>query len=402
MRTTLPIVLLFLACLAPCNAKLSPLATQPDWSQLDQFQRTITRTEFSGLLDRIYAPQGASVNVITITPKAARIRTAPSQAPYILQFASDASSAKPAPRFWRGRSEIPRASGKPLAGLKLAIDPGHIGGKWSKMEERWFQIGKAKPVVEGDMTLRVAKLLVPRLKALGAEVWLTRSGSEPLTTRRPAQLRKAAAASLRDKGDKVTSRSIAKESERLFYRASEIRRRASLVNDTIRPDLVLCLHFNAEAWGNPAKPSLVAKNHLHFLVTGAWSRKELEYEDQRYEMLVKLLNRSFPEESAVTKSLAKTTAAATKLPPYIYTGDSAVRIGESDYIWGRNLLANRLFRCPVVYAEPYVMNSHTVHQRIQAGDYEGRKSVAGASRPSIYREYADAITSGLVDYYGKR
>ena len=200
----------------------------------------------------------------------------------------------------------------------------------------------------------------------------------------------------------MTSRSIAKESERLFYRASEIRRRASLVNDTIRPDLVLCLHFNAEAWGNPAKPSLVAKNHLHFLVTGAWSRKELEYEDQRYEMLVKLLNRSFPEETAVTKSLAKTTAAATKLPPYIYTGDSAVRIGESDYIWGRNLLANRLFRCPVVYAEPYVMNSHTVHQRIQAGDYEGRKSVAGATRPSIYREYADAITSGLVDYYGKR
>jgi N-acetylmuramoyl-L-alanine amidase len=297
--------------------------------------------------------------------------------------------------------QIPKESGKPLAGLKIAIDPGHIGGKWAKMEERWFQIGNSAPVMEGDMTLRVAKLLVPRLKALGAQVSLTRSGSEPLTSRRPADLRKAAVESLREKGDKATSFAVTKESERLFYRTSEIRRRAVLVNDSIRPDLVLALHFNAEPWGNPAKPSLVSKNHAHFLVTGGWSKKELQYEDQRFEMLVKLLNRSHAEEVAVSRALAKSTLAAAKLPPYIYQGDT-VRIHGSDYIWARNLLANRLFECPVIYAEPYVMNSREVFQRVQAGDYEGKKKVAGALRPSIYREYADAITAGLVNYYSQR
>jgi N-acetylmuramoyl-L-alanine amidase len=401
MRHYLAAASLFFACLHPgMAAKLSPLANVPDWSQLDKFQQTISREEFTRLLANTYAPHGASAGVITITPTTARIETSRGKPPYVLKFSS--SSAKPVPRFWRARGEIAPQPGKPLAGLRIAIDPGHIGGKWAKMEERWFQIANNKPVVEGDMTLRVAKLLVQRLKALGADVWLTRPASEPLTNRRPAQLRKEAAAALRDKGEAVNARSVARESERLFYRTSEIRRRATLVNDSIRPDLVLCLHFNAEEWGNPAKPSLVSKNHLHFLITGAWSAKELAYDDQRFEMLVKLLNRTYPEEVAVTKSLVKTMSSATKLPPFIYHGKTAVRIGASDYIWGRNLLANRLFQCPVIYVEPYVMNSRDVHARIQAGDYEGKKKIAGATRQSIYREYADSVVAGLVDYYGKR
>ncbi|MEI8293466.1 MAG: N-acetylmuramoyl-L-alanine amidase [bacterium] len=401
MRKYLAAPLLFLACLQlGFAAKLSPLAEAPNWSQLDKFQNTITREEFTRLLNNVYAPNGAAADFITITPNAARIRTSTGRPPYILKFAG--ASANPTPRFWRPRSDISTESGKPLAGLRIAIDPGHIGGKWAQMEERWFQIGKNKPVVEGDMTLRVAKLLRQRLKSLGAEVWLTRSGSEPLTKIRPAQLSKQAAASLHDKGESVTPRGVTEESERLFYRTGEIRRRATLVNNSIRPDIVLCLHFNAEDWGNPAKPSLVSKNHLHFLITGGWIAKELAYDDQRFEMLVKLLNRTYPEEVAVTKSLVKSMASATKLPPFIYHGKTAVRIGDNDYIWGRNLLANRLFQCPVVYVEPYVMNSRDVHARVQAGDYEGKKKVAGVVRPSIYREYADSVSTGLVDYYRQR
>ena len=396
------IPLLILFCLAgllqPAFAKTTPLGNRPDWSKLDKFQDTITRERFIDLLGRIYAPGDAAVGVIAVTPAMAKIQTAPGKPPYLLRFAK--APAAP-PRYWRPRSAIPKDSGKPLAGVKITIDPGHIGGKWAKMEERWFQIGNSKPVTEGDMTLRVAKLVKPRLEALGAQVTLTRSGSEPITSRRPEGLRKVAVESLREKGDKATKFANTKESERLFYRTAEIRRRAVLVNDSLKPDLVLALHFNAEAWGNPAKPSLVTKNHAHFLVTGGWSKKELSYEDQRYEMLVKLLNGSHDEEVAASKALAKTTLAATGLPPYIYQGGQ-VRIPGSDYIWARNLLANRLFECPVVYAEPYVMNSREVFQRIQAGDYEGKKKIAGALRKSIYREYADAIVEGLVKHYGQR
>ena len=43
------------------------------------------------------------------------------------------------------------------------------------MEERWFQVGDSKPVQEGDLTLRVSRLLATRLRDLGAKVSFVRS-----------------------------------------------------------------------------------------------------------------------------------------------------------------------------------------------------------------------------------
>ena len=79
-------------------------------------------------------------------------------------------------------------SGRELAGVKIALDPGHIGGTWAQMEERWFQVGDSKPIQEGDMTLLVAKLLVPKLQKLGAKVSLVRDKTEPVTSKRPNDL----------------------------------------------------------------------------------------------------------------------------------------------------------------------------------------------------------------------
>jgi hypothetical protein len=95
-------------------------------------------------------------------------------------------------------------------------------------------------------------------------------------------------------------------------------------------------------------------------------------------------------------------AKDTGLPPYVYLEPNAVRVNDNPYIYARNLLANRLFVCPVVYVEPYVMNSRAAFARIQAGDYEGRRKFGGVLRKSIYREYADSVVDGLVAYYSSR
>jgi N-acetylmuramoyl-L-alanine amidase len=385
------------------NAALSPLAPQPDWSKLDAFQETITRQDFVSLLDRVYAPGGVWKETIAIRDDAAVIATRPGQPPFVLRFAPSNELVKSIPAYWRARARLPAEEpGKPLLGLRIALDPGHIGGYWARMEERWFQIGDLPPVTEGDMTLAVAEILVPRLESLGAQVFLTREKPIPSTSLSPSQLRDAAGASLADKGAPADEESLRKESERLFYRVAEIRRRAKRINEIIRPDVVVCLHFNAEPWGDATKPQLVDQNHLHFLVAGALSRQELAYEDQRYDMLVKLLNRSFLEELALTNVMSQKMAAATGLPPYFYRDGTAIRVNANPYVWARNLLANRLFACPVVYIEPYVMNSRLVFARIQAGDYEGRRDFGGAMRKSIYREYADAVAEGIVAYYSRR
>jgi len=189
------------------------------------------------------------------------------------------------------------------------------------------------------------------------------------------------------------------EKELLFYRNSEIRERAELVNERIRPDLVLCLHFNAEAWNEPTKPTLVDHNHLHLLVNGAYLPPELEFDDVRFEMLQRLLSRTHEAEIGLAEQLAVTMARRTQLPPYQYTTENVTRAGTTGYVYLRNLLATRLYQAPVIYFEPYVMNSDEVFWRVEEGDYEGLRNVNGTDRPSIYREYADGIVDGLVEYY---
>ena len=388
-------------------ASLSPLASAPDWKKLEQFRKTIAHDEFVQLLDTVYAPGGAAKSVIEVMPEAVRIQT--SNGNISLDFAHG-NAGRP-PRYWTPASARKPAA-RPLAGVSIALDPGHIGGEWAKLEERWFQIGEqTQPVTEGDMTLRVAKLLAPRLEALGADVTFVRQHTEPVTNLRPADLRDAAAEDLKKQGlqfihqkyngaaDPLKFSSIDWTSELLFYRTAEIRRRAQLVNRKLQPDLVLCLHFNAESWGDPDHPALVEKNHMHLLVNGSYNNRELAQEDVLFEMLLKLLNRSASEELPAAERIATALAQATGLPPYEYTNGNAHRVGTTSYVWARNLLANRLYACPVVYIEPYVMNSPAVWRRVQLGDYQGEKNVDGAMRKSIYREYADAVAGGLADYY---
>jgi N-acetylmuramoyl-L-alanine amidase len=390
VRISLALLILALAAHAQ---RLTPLAERPDWSSLDKFQGTITKEEFTRLLTQVYAPRDAWQGTFTIAGDHATVATDEGEPPFRLEFATDAASAKPIPRYWQPRNS--------LRGLRIALDPGHLGGEWAKMEERWFQIGSNKPVTEGDMVLYVAKLLKKELEQRGASVSLTRSGSKPATNLRPEKLRNAAIKSLRDQGRAVNPASIKSESERLFYRTAEIRARAKKVNNQLKPDLVLALHFNAESWGNPVRPTLTGVNHLHLLVSGCYSARELSYEDQRFDLMVKLLNRSFDKEVSVSRAVARSMARATGLPPYTYTSDSAINVGDSPYIWARNLLANRLFECPVIYLEPYVMNNREVHDRVQLGDYRGRRNINGTPRESIYREYVRGVVEGLEAYYGQ-
>jgi hypothetical protein len=388
--------------------KLSPLAPPPDWSQLEQYQRTITRQDFTRLLEEVYAPKNAAAEFVKIHAGMVEVkRSTQPERWFTLHFAENSSTAKPVPRYWQpaAKAAVSATAEKPLAGLHIAIDPGHIGGKWAQMEERWFQINGSNPVMEGEMTLRVAELIAPKLRELGAEVSLVRNSLEPLTADRPEKLRQRAESELKRQGilliregydgpnDPLKQNSIQWQSELLFYRVSEIRKRAAVVNQQLKPDLTLCLHFNAEAWGDPLQPSLTANNHLHLLINGNYSAGELAYEDIRFDMLRKLLSRSFDNELAISEKVAVALAAETGLPPYQYPGENARLVGRTPYVWTRNLLANR------IYLEPYVMNSQEVFDHIQLGDYEGEKEVNGRLRKSIYHEYADGVVKGLQDYW---
>jgi hypothetical protein len=392
------------------------LGSKPKWSLLEHYQETITHDEFAHLVYDVFCPHGFAPDLFEVNTDTARIlMNRESRKFFTLRFAESNAARNPVPRLWHPAKSLPSAkANKPLSGLRIALDPGHLGGEWAKMEERWFQVGGTQPVQEGDLTLKVARLLAPRLRELGAKVFFVRNGNEPVTAKRPDDFRELARkilikngvpqprADVLDPNDPEKEQTIRWQSEILFYRYSEIRRRAALVNFKLHPDVVLCLHFNAEGWGDPNNPTLTDINHFHLLVNGSYLQPELEFDDERFEMIRRLLSRAYDEELPLADTIATAMARETQLPAYEYpTTNSTTKVGTSRYVYARNLLATRLYRCPVVYCEPYVMNSKDAFARIQAGDYEGTRNVNGSERKSIFREYADSVADGLIEYYSK-
>jgi len=390
---------------------LSPLAEAPMWSEFAAMQESVTREEFERLLRDVYAPGNAARELIIIEPDHASIvQQLGRPERLVLKFAKDAASVRPSPRFWRTRKEIGAVPpNRPLQGMRIALDPGHLGGDWGRMEGRWFQMGDGTlPVMEGSLTLQTAEHLAKQLTALGAEVLWVRRSLGPTSSLRPADFfpiardllavqgitePRATYESFDDPGRKDT---LQNQAELLFYRMAEIRHRARVVNEQLKPDLVLCLHFNAEAWGRDAEPDFVPRNHFHVLVNGAYSASELRLDDNRHDMLLRLLGGMTEEEQRVATRVAEVFSKASALPPWVYTRNIAVPVNGNPYVWARNLLANRLYRCPVVFMEPYVMNSRELWERVQVGDYEGERVVAGSLRKSVCREYADALAKGLA------
>jgi hypothetical protein len=257
----------------------------------------------------------------------------------------------------------------------------------------------------------VANLLKPRLEALGARVSLVRNTEAPVTTSKPEDFKALAREVLKEAGisepleaytdpqDEARILTVQWQAEKLFYRVSEIRARAVKVNQDLKPDLVLCLHLNAEPWGNPAQPALVQSNHFHLLVNGCYSADELSTEDVRFDMLQRLFGRVHEEELAMADVVATAMTDKTKLPAYVYQHDNARRVSANPAVFARNLLANHLYHCPVLYFEPYVMNDELTYQRLLLGHYQGRTLLQGQLVTSPLEDYTRGVVQGLVDYY---
>src|SRR5207244_5123453 len=349
VRTQLALLALSLSIFAPAShaaENLGILGAHPKWGVLENYQETITHDDSTRLIRDVYCTHGLAPDLIEINEKTAQIlMNRKTQKFFTLRIAGDDASRNPVPRLWRPAKSLPSTKPeKPLSGLRIALDPGHLGGKWAKMEERWFQVGNSAPVEEGDLALRVARLLAPRLRQLGAKVFFIRNSEEPVTPKRPEDFILLAGKILirngvpqprldvLDPNDPEREQTIRWQSEILFYRYSEIRRRAALVNFKLHPDLALCLHLNAESWGETNNPTLTDTNHLHLLVNGSYLAEESEFDDERFEMIRRLLSRAYDEELPLADTIALAMARETGLPPYEYpTTNSTTKVRTSDY-----------------------------------------------------------------------
>ena len=126
---------------------------------------------------------------------------------------------------------------------------------------------------------------------------------------------------------------------------------------------------------------------------------ELAYDDQRFEMLVRLFTGWHKTELNMAEKIALAFDHFTPMSAFAYRGPNALKVGAVDGVWARNLLANRIYRAPVVFLEPYVVNSATSYEHLLLGEYEGEKVVHGVPRKCLIEEYAEAVFVGIQNSF---
>jgi N-acetylmuramoyl-L-alanine amidase len=402
----LRVFVLFLVCMkfSFAEAVLSPLATPPVWSVLERFQETMSHDTFFELLKNRYSVDGAFLRYCQWNKTRLRVYADETKIKQLfeLRFAEEGVA---------GSSGVTSAEeGRGLRGMKILLDPGHIGGDWSRMEERWFQIGNDPAVEEWELNRAVCARIERELQLRGATVAWTKRGTEPVTSRRPDDLVGDALYAMLTQdacpwtwsAEGVTRR-LRKRAELLFYRVSEVRARAEMANRSVRPDVTLCIHFNAAPWGDPEKPQRVETSRLVIFTHGAYLGEELVMEDMKFYLLYKLLSRVHEKEEPLARAIAgEYRRVWPEWSAVDYRGENVVADPVEPMVYARNLLANRLTEGPVLFAEGPYMNAEDAYHRLIAGDYEGEKVVGGKRVRSLFAEYAEAVVRGLERWSSAR
>ncbi|MDQ8187120.1 N-acetylmuramoyl-L-alanine amidase [Pelagicoccus sp. SDUM812002] len=373
--------LLAFSAVADPDAIYRALYSERNWDELEAFQGTASRSFFEEAMDRTYAPIVDWRSWMQVEADGVWIEKGEALGGerLFLRFAGEEQKD-------REELEVPRG----FVGLRIVLDPGHIGGEWGPVEERSFKIGDGPLVQEGDLTLAIAQRLADRLRALGAEVLLTRESAVPTTGLRVEDFLGEAKARLGEGDERLQALA-----ERLFYRTAEIRARADRIEDWGGADLALAIHLNASGFSDPENPELHEANDAHVLINGCYLEGELASPDQRLELLLRLFKGYHLQEERVGSALVESIREHTGLPAYLYESGNAHPLDDWGYLWARNLLASRIFDCPVVYLEPWQANSAPVYEWAAAGDYEGLREFDGQLKPSLPSLYCDFVLAGL-------
>lgn len=394
--------------------------TRAQWRALSQFDQTVTRREFEDRLDRVFDPAHGLRPYLRLRDDSVAIYPAPgpSGPPMaIVQFAPSASSQRPlmvdfrSPGWFRTQPAAPARP--PLSGLRVAIEPADIGGRWAEMEDRSVEFPGYGRVNEGDLNLIVSRRLNEKLTELGAVVFLVRDQSEPIFQIRPEELADLAQDVMRNRpwllpesfqlqtssSPVGSSRRLRIAEDLLLTKTIETRARANLVRRSFRPDVTIVLQHNATPGSTAGRLNAINRNI--FFVNGAYTPSELREPEQRFRLLTKLLEDVTPIEAGVAGAIAMRFKEATGFPPVLSGNSENTRLvlANNPYVVARNLAFNREHDGPVVVTEPYFMNQADTLTRLMAGDYPGERVVAGKPRVSIFREYAECVAAGLRDCY---
>jgi N-acetylmuramoyl-L-alanine amidase len=254
----------------------------------------------------------------------------------------------------------------PLKGLKIALDPGHMGGnQWDHITGKFVRDSQGRQLSEGILTLQTAMLLAPELESLGAQVMITRHSLKPVT---PVDY---ASFDLHERGlDALRENDLASwfqnlivanpAGQDLFDSFSQDPGFKGLFNENMRetyfddldlqarvdeieafqPDLTLIIHYNTSSL--PPNPHGVdpapagTRDSIMAYVPGAFGASNFASRDDRVQLAKHLLDSSTWNASVAFARVLVDTLSSNLGLPFDKFSPGAVKTVEPG-IFSRNL-----------------------------------------------------------------
>lgn len=227
----------------------------------------------------------------------------------------------------RARTYARTAAAKPLAGLRIALDPGHLGGALASREgRRTYNRELGIDFNEGDLALYTAKRIRNLLQPLGAEVMLTREesgkGALPLSyeewKKDPAVVRAAVEDVVRASTYQNQTAAELESSKywsdaRIFFDAYlrvDRLARAQKIND-FRPHFSFIIHYNASG----AEPFTTKLNQNLAFIPGGFTAYRMNYVNARQALLRLLISDEMEKSQGLCEILVRKLNEKTGLGP---------------------------------------------------------------------------------------
>ncbi len=307
----------------------------------------------------------------------------------------------------------------PLEGLKIVIDPGHMGtDEWDTLTGKYVRFG-GKKVSEGEIALSTALLLANELETLGATVTLTRTKNGPVAKTTPENFdvtpyihqyfynsKDSWMSSLLNQPDATVIRSVKNASEtaraysdiqrgQFFIGGEDLEARSKII-DAVNPDIVIDIHFDA----NQANQLQSIDNSIEAFVPGGVRKEEtgsriVRSYHMKHLLEVRRWNESVNLAGFMTAELSKSTGLPLlDLPEFL----SSVKV--KDGVYARNLYINRRnLRALTVYLEclhyDHVSEFYKLSNNSQTGHYRGNSFRYPARLNSVVKGLRD----GFLRYF---
>jgi N-acetylmuramoyl-L-alanine amidase len=368
------------------------------YSAFSRYQRRLTRSQVETRISRflLKTPGSDIEKYYSVTDQAFSIFESSGKKeagePEFTLLLRQGEAAEPPVSTALGKWRPGKDTRRPLHGLRVALDPGHLGGEvagYRKPEDRyvWMKDSGAE-FNEGTLAFLTARQLKRLLVSEGAEVLITRDaigeGAEGipysywLSAYFKQDLEEFLQNAYTNDMDREKARAAATDPSlptgpMKVFNWRDLRLRGQKIN-AFKPHLTLIMHYNAGAAAKDAEGRDVGlqDNLLMTFVPGSFMNGELADQPSRYNFVRALVTDDVRESAAFSREVLEQLTQALHVniappdcqAPYLVNGAMLLEPG----VYARNLGMNRFVKGRLCYAEPLFQDNFDESLRLARKD----------------------------------